>query len=408
MQKSIDALEKKCLSELSQINSQLLLKEPFWGHLLSRIDKKTDKEISSIQISIIESRQFQIKVNPIFWTKDIDSICKKRELSSIVFKTQLLKKQILSIIFHHIERFSHFQDELYFSYAQEIQMAAFLDSTYFISREIQSIFSNQIQIDATYSIDTYYQQVEQYLGKKNKANLTPKETLILEDKIDKKSGSQLSELEKKLLRIQSDHLIQQATQWVGKNAIQSYSPQLWRALESLHAVSIKPISWKKKLSIFTQSVGSTRLKNTLRKPSKRHGTFPGIQIRRKTKILCIIDSSASITEEELLLFYTEIKKIQQLNIQIQIAEADTVIQQIYQFNGKIPKRIKGWGGTDYTEVLKEANQQTVDAILFFTDGYSSCQLEEKLVHPLLWVLSPEGMSLDQIDHFPGQKIKMSY
>ena len=104
MQKSIDALEKKCLSELSQINSQLLLKEPFWGHLLSRIDKKTDKEISSIQISIIESRQFQIKVNPIFWTKDIDSICKKRELSSIVFKTQLLKKQILSIIFHHIER----------------------------------------------------------------------------------------------------------------------------------------------------------------------------------------------------------------------------------------------------------------------------------------------------------------
>jgi len=60
------------------------------------------------------------------------------------------------------------------------------------------------------------------------------------------------------------------------------------------------------LRLFAESSAKTQIKNTIRRPSKRYGTTPGILVRNKQKILVAVDTSGSIRGNELDLFFKEI------------------------------------------------------------------------------------------------------
>ena len=171
--------------------------------------------------------------------------------------------------------------------------------------------------------------------------------------------------------------------------------------------SLKPnVNWRRVLRIFTASSSRTRLKNTIRRPSKRYGTTPGIKIQAKQKILIAIDTSGSVNQNELKEFFGELYYIWKQGAEIYVVECDTEIHNHYPYKGLPPEVISGRGGTDFNAPLAFANEEYFpDAIIYFTDGYASAPsvIARK---PILWMVTGQGIDEDSWDFLPGRKVKM--
>lgn len=149
----------------------------------------------------------------------------------------------------------------------------------------------------------------------------------------------------------------------------------------------QPLPWRIILRRFANNAVRTFNKNSLRRPSKRYGSIPGIVRKRRQKLLIIVDTSGSVEAAELQLFFNEIHWLYRQGAQIALLQADCKIQSILEYKGKMPKWIWGRGGTAFDPALTFANKNgPFDGVLYFTDG----QGEVPLVicqYPLLWVFT---------------------
>ena len=171
--------------------------------------------------------------------------------------------------------------------------------------------------------------------------------------------------------------------------------------------SLQPsINWRRTLRLFAASSSRTRIRNTIKKPSKRYGTSPGIKIQRKQKIGVALDSSGSVNHEELQLFFSELYHIWKQGAEIMVVECDVDIQRIYPYRGKTPELVQGRGGTRFDAPIKWANEDyRPDALIYFTDGFAA-KPEIRCRIPLLWMISPNGLAAENWDSLPGRKVKM--
>ena len=66
----------------------------------------------------------------------------------------------------------------------------------------------------------------------------------------------------------------------------------------------------------------------------------------------------------------------------------TKIQAFYKYNGKIPNRICGRGGTNFDPVLQFLNEKKVnyDGCIYLTDGYGP-EPKIKPIKKILWVIN---------------------
>lgn len=131
------------------------------------------------------------------------------------------------------------------------------------------------------------------------------------------------------------------------------------------------IPWNKEIRQFPASLGRAKIQNTIKRESKRFGTTPGTRIWAHPKVLVGIDTSGSISADDLSLFANEIHHMHRNGCQIDIAEVDTVVHRCYTYNGKLPG-VQGRGGTDLNAIfnwLKET-KRLYDGIIILSDGYT--------------------------------------
>lgn len=171
--------------------------------------------------------------------------------------------------------------------------------------------------------------------------------------------------------------------------------------------SLKPnVNWRRVLRLFAASSSRTYLKNTIQRASKRYGTTPGIKIKRRQKIQVNVDTSGSVSDEDLKEFFSEIYHIWKNGADIHVVECDTQVQAAYNFTGQPPKVVHGRGGTDFNAPLAYANDEyRPDAIVYFTDGEAPAP-EVATRAPILWLICEQGISEDNWDFLPGRKVKM--
>lgn len=79
---------------------------------------------------------------------------------------------------------------------------------------------------------------------------------------------------------------------------------------------------------------------------------------------------------------------------VTILQCDTQIQDIRQVSPDRPLNIsdyhiKGFGGTDFNEVLDYVRKHPTQALVFFTDGYVELPAHAPS-QPVLWVITPDG------------------
>ena len=158
------------------------------------------------------------------------------------------------------------------------------------------------------------------------------------------------------------------------------------------------VDWKRTLRLFASSGYRTEVVATQRRMSKRFGTFPGIRIRRKQRLAVVIDTSGSIGEYVLAVFFREIHGIWKNDAEVMVVECDADVQRTYDYKGKNPKAVEGGGGTSFDPALQwvsNLRNGPFDACIYLTDGYAS-EPKVRLRFPMLWVITAGGNAGDHL------------
>jgi predicted metal-dependent peptidase len=132
------------------------------------------------------------------------------------------------------------------------------------------------------------------------------------------------------------------------------------------------------------------------------GIIPGKRRQPdRPKIMAVIDSSESMTDELLELIDAELAKLARDYV-LTIVECDFEIQRVYEYRRRL-KTIAGRGGTDFHPPLEKKflKKHHPDLIVIFSDGQGPAPTKPPPV-PLIWCLTPE----DEAPVEWGKKIRM--
>jgi predicted metal-dependent peptidase len=165
------------------------------------------------------------------------------------------------------------------------------------------------------------------------------------------------------------------------------------------------VPWGKVLRMFCASAQESILDYTMKKISRRFGTRPGTRKGDVLKLAVAIDTSGSISDEQLKLFWNEIRWVHKNGAEVWVYECDTVISERspFKFKGKWDGKVHGRGGTDLEPPLA-ACEGKYDALIYFTDFYAA-EIKKRYRIPILWVLTTD-YEKDQYPYKWGKHIKI--
>ena len=128
-----------------------------------------------------------------------------------------------------------------------------------------------------------------------------------------------------------------------------------------------------------------------------------MKIKFKNHILVGIDTSGSVNTSELKEFYNELHHMNKTGHKITVAQCDTRLNSVEEFNPKKDWAIHGRGGTSFQPVIDHYNEKKCyTALIYLTDGeaYAPSDCPKNA----LWVLS----SISTInEELPGKVIKLN-
>ncbi len=432
-------MSKNILEEVSKTSIQLLLHEPFYGHFFAGILKDVSERTDSIATSFAGNQMVKLLVNTEYWEKNLrDRLDEKRTKD---LRYGAIKHQILHIVFKHMLKVEEFGNKKLFGIAADLAVNQYIQMHQLTEDAITFRDFPEVNFEPNKDVGYYYKILSEILKDANACfgdgeegsggsggeddadgeggQEEPSAADRLKELMDGKNCqldqhqfwedfSRLTKAEQKIM----DSFINDAITNVAnrvKNKQHGTLPAGLQIYIDLLMESLKPqVNWRRVLRLFAESSSRTYLKNTIRRPSKRYGTTPGIRVRKKQKILIAVDTSGSVNDEELRLFFSEIYHIWKQGAEIYVVECDTHIHNEYHYKGIPPKVISGRGGTDFNAPIEFANDEYhPDAIIYFTDGYASVP-NVKNRKPILWLITSEGIneSDDLWSALPDRKVKM--
>ena len=156
----------------------------------------------------------------------------------------------------------------------------------------------------------------------------------------------------------------------------------------------KPLDWTRRLRRFAQSVRRAPLRNTIRRPSRRFGSYPGLKLRRASRLAVVVDTSGSLEVPEIEQFFAEVHGIWRAGAEVVVIECDAEVQRATVYDGNPPATSKGRGGTSFDPafawIRREELRRPFDGVIYLTDGYANPPTIRPRCRHLLWVLCPGG------------------
>lgn len=190
-------------------------------------------------------------------------------------------------------------------------------------------------------------------------------------------------------------IIRKAKELCGKN-YGNIPGEVVEQIDTLLKTEKPIVPWGKVLRMFCASCAESILEYTMKRISKRFDSRPGTRKGDVLDLGVAVDTSGSISDEQLKVFFNEIRWIWKNGAKITVYEADCQIGAEYKFNGKFSGKVHGRGGTDLQPVLKKVEGKH-DALIYFTDFYAP-KIDKKYKIPILWVLTTDLQKKD----FPYQ------
>ena len=387
--------------DLSKIAKKLMLDEPFYGLFLLTLNKRENTNIPTACVSLQGINQ-SLEINPEYWNS-------LPELQRI----GLLKHELLHIMFHHfLLDITMYPDAKLRNIAADIEINQFIDEQN-KSKEWLSLTSvPNLVLPEKAGTRVYYDMI------KDKASTCPQVQNWLDglgDDSDEFADGHgmwgdpnMDEATKKLIGKQLEHQVKEIAEHLdkkGSNFRGTLPGTLVEWIDSLFELPVPVTDWKSYFKRFISSSDKVVTKKSRNKYNKRFPGNPALKIKHKKNILVAIDTSGSVSSDNLVEFLGQLLHIHKTGHEVTVMECDAKITNIFKYKGDKEIAITGRGGTDFQPAIDYFNQhiQIYNTLVFFTDGYAPAPTPPK--RPMLWVMTKDGET--KTTKFPGKVVHMN-
>ena len=386
--------------DITAISVELILNEPFYGHLFSTITKVISGAIPTMGVKQ-DTRQGNIllAVNPQFWTQSI--LDKKHKYGA-------LKHEILHIVFKHILMTDRFEDPQLANVAMDLVVNQYISPDLLPDGAILLENYPHLRFVRDRDVEYYYDRLKSFkTGQPEGEQLAIDIRKFANDALlgNHDHWGTLNELQKRILESNINQVIRE-TITRSKKTLVDLPDGLRTYLDGLLSPQRPAVNWRRALRQFATTSQRTFLKNTIKRASRRYGTVPGTKLRHRNRLLVVIDTSSSIDDADLDSFFRELRHIYRQGAEIMVVECDARIRNTYPYHGQTPDFVTGREATDFAQPIVWANETYLpDAIIYFTDG----RAEPPKVHPrapIMWLITEGGIGEEEWKELPGIKVKM--
>lgn len=379
---------------VAKTTKELILTEPFYGLFLIGINKKFTDQIPTAGVSK-NGIGMQLTINPKFYTNLND-----------LHRLGLIKHELLHIAFGHLLMRDLYSNHKLFNIAADLEINQYIDSSKLPEGGLLLSSFPELNLPKKAGTKVYYNLLEQAQEDGTSPSLDS-----LMNKMDGESQychgtwdefDELSEPDKKLLEKQVEHQLKDAAETTVKR--QGNIPGEFKdIIERLFHVEPAKFDWKSYLKRFVGNSSVVYTKKLRRKYNKRYAANPGLKIKFKNHILVGVDTSGSVNNEELKEFFSELAHMSKTGHKITVAQCDTSLRTVEEFNPKKDWEIHGRGGTSFQPVIDHYNEKgSYTALIYLTDG--EAYAPDNCPKNTLWCLS----SISEINNeLPGLVIKLN-
>lgn len=395
--------------EVSRGIVALLLKEPFYGHLLSGVVRRIDDKVPTAAVSLTP-HGLHLIVNPEFFMKEL----KKDE------RVAVIKHEALHLLFRHLYRpLIQKGDAKLFNIAADLVVNQHVAPWPLPEMAVTLRAFPDMDLEPNQTLEWYYDKLKSLNNAMQSGNASgsPQSEQALQRVMGEQqqgdhsfwfagggedfgksgpegsgSGSVLSEGLRRAMEADLERHLLRARDHSASKGWGNLPAEIRSELDAIAQRRKPQIDWKRTLRLFASSGYRTEVVATNRRMSKRFGTFPGIRIRRKQRLAVVIDTSGSIGDDVLEVFFREIHGIWKNDAEVMVVECDADVKRAYDYKGKTPKAVEGGGGTSFDPALawvRNPLHGPFDACIYLTDGYAG-EPEVRPRCPLLWVITAGG------------------
>ena len=422
--------------ELAKAGRTLMLKEPFYGLFLIGLNKEMSKSIPTACVAK-DGINLKLVVNPEYMEKQDPTT-----------RVAILKHEMLHIAMQHLGMFDQFSDKKLLNVAADLEINQYISTelkgSTWEGLDIKDGEFKGVKLPLKAGTRTYYDLLQKELDEYDKQQQSSGQGSgsdnggngdVAGDEKDQTSNSgggsgegegfaewfrsggngeehslweefeNLSEAEKKLIQKQIDHQLKDVAEQTQRSRgtvpgeLSSYIEKLFEKVEAV-------IDWKQYLRRFGTRSAKIETKKTRKKPNIRFGSGPAIKIKPKRNTLVAIDTSGSVSDQDLIEFFNEIDAIHKTGTTVTIMECDSYVHRTYQYEGNKQDvlRVCGRGGTSFDPVMEEIFKAPgkYQNLIYLTDGYAPAPQRVPMV-PILWVIN----STAQINpELPGAQIQI--
>jgi len=363
----------------------LMLKhKPFYGHLLQNFKRIITDEVPTLCVNITD--KINLYINPDFYNS-----------LSLPEKLGVLEHEILHIVNKHCIRGRKTNQEI-FNYACDISINPYIKS--YSSGDYKSklpegaLFPKTFDLPEEKTAEEYYKLLIQ---KAKKVKI--KEVKGVGDHSKWKEGNESEDYQHQIVKNAIKKTIEKTNDY-------GSLPSNIQA-EIKKALSHETVNWRSILQKFIYRATIVNNIPTRKKPNRRYGfNFDGNKVECKLDMLVAIDTSGSISDTDLSLFFSEIEKIKALGMEILIVESDTRVGKVYKYKN-VPKTVTGRGGTDFKPVFNYAKslKQKPNCIVYLTDLEADLSFSNPTNIPTLWAVTENGSDIKNIPFGVAVKLK---
>jgi predicted metal-dependent peptidase len=364
----------KVEEELSRAVLALLEKEPFFAHVLGGVERGFGEAVPTAGVGLRDGR-IVLCINPTFFLKG---------LRTSQERVAVLKHEILHLVLRHIFRRAGSRTD-----PRRWNLAADLVVNQLVGRPwklpegaiVLSLFPG---FKPNLTAERYYDLLGQQEALPEAAAHGDHGGW----------GGEAAAADGGVGDLMVDRLVAQAADRVGRGGDRGWGKlpgDVVEAIEATFARRKPQLDWRRVVRLFGASSRRTRIKATLRQPSARYGTLPGIRVQRLSRLAVAVDTSGSINDDDLAVFFAEIHGMWRTGAEVVVIECDAAVQRVYPYRGKLPKGVAGRGGTAFDPVFAHlrADRRRWDGCLYLTDGCAP-EPDIKPPCPLLWVITAGG------------------
>ena len=380
---------------VSRTTKTLIFSEPFYGLFLIGLNKEY---ITTIPTAGVSKRNIgvQLSINPEFFT----------ELSED-HRYGLIKHEILHISFGHMIMRDLYSDKKLFNIAADLEINQYIANHHLPEGGLILSSFPELNLPERAGTKTYYDLLQQAREDGTCPSLDN-----LMSQMDGNSQychagwdeiEDLSEADKKLLQKQIEHQIKESAEQTQKKH-GTVPGELAELINRLLNVEPPKFDWKGYLRRFVGNSSVVYTKKLRRKYNKRYSANPGLKIKFKNHILVGVDTSGSVNSEELKEFFSELTHMHKTGHKITVAQCDTQLKSVKEFNPNKDWEIHGRGGTSFQPVIDHYNEKKgrYTALVYLTDG--EAYTPEDCPKNTLWVHSSVSSINEEL---PGLKIKLN-